>query len=274
MTKTWFITGASRGFGRIWTEAALKRGDRVAATARNPQALAALRESAGDRLLPLSLDVTDRAAVVAAVDRAHEHFGTLDIVVNNAGYGLFGAAEDITEEQARAQLDTNVLGTLWVTQAALPHLRAAGAGHIINVSSIAGIVAWPLLSVYHASKFAVEGLSEALAQEVAAFGIKVTMVEPGAYATDWSGSSSIRATPSAPYQDLTDQIAAISAATPQADPAATARAILELVDTAEPPLRLFLGQAPLSMAEATYAGRLAEWQKWNHLAVLAQNFAE
>jgi NAD(P)-dependent dehydrogenase (short-subunit alcohol dehydrogenase family) len=212
--------------------------------------------------------------VVAAVDRAHEHFGTLDIVVNNAGYGLFGAAEDITEEQARQQLDTNVLGTLWVTQAALPHLRTAGAGHIINVSSIAGIVAWPLLSLYHASKFAVEGLSEALAQEVAAFGIKVTIVEPGAYATDWSGSSSVRATPSPAYQDLAAQIAAISAATPQADPATTAQVILELVDTAEPPLRLFLGDTPLPIAQATYAGRLAEWEKWNHLATLGQNPTE
>ncbi|GAA1312779.1 SDR family NAD(P)-dependent oxidoreductase [Planotetraspora silvatica] len=242
----------------------------MAATIRDPQVLVEMKERTDDRLLPLALDVTDRAAVVAAVDRAHEHFGTLDIVVNNAGYGLFGAAEDITEEQARKQLDTNVLGTLWVTQAALPHLRAAGAGHIINVSSIAGIVAWPLLSVYHASKFAVEGLSEALAQEVAAFGIKVTIVEPAAYATDWSGSSSIRATPSPAYQDLIAQRAAISAAAPQADPAATAQVILELVDTAEPPLRLFLGGAALSMAQATYAGRLAEWEKWNHLSALAQ----
>jgi len=230
MTKTWFITGASRGFGRLWAEAALKRGDRVAATVRDPQVLAEMKERADDRLLPLALDVTDRAAVVAAVDRAHEHFGTLDIVVNNAGYGLFGAAEDITEEQARKQVDTNVFGTLWVTQAALPHLRAAGAGHIINVSSIAGIVAWPLLSIYHASKFAVEGLSEALAKEVAAFGIKVTIVEPAAYATDWSGSSSIRATPSPAYQDLTARRTAISAAAPQADPAATAQVIMELVD--------------------------------------------
>lgn len=274
MMKTWFVTGASRGFGRIWTEAALNRGDRVAATARDPKALAALREAAGDRLLPLSLDVTDRAAVVAAVDRAHEDFGTLDIVVNNAGYGLFGATEDITEEQARRQLDTNVLGTFWVTQAALPHLRTAGAGHIINVSSIGGIVAWPFLSLYNASKFAVEGFSEGLAKEIATFGVKVTIVEPGPYATDWDGSSSIRATPSPAYQHLAAQMAALSAATPQGDPATTAQAILELVDTAEPPLRLFLGDTPLPIAQETYAERLAEWQKWNHLSTLAQNPTE
>ncbi|MGW5365122.1 SDR family NAD(P)-dependent oxidoreductase [Actinopolymorpha pittospori] len=272
--RTWFITGASRGFGRIWAEAALNRGDRVAATARDARTLTALGQIAGDRVLPLSLDVTDRAAVVAAVERAHEYFGTLDIVVNNAGHGLFGAVEDVTEEQTRRQFDTNVLGTVWVTQAALPHLRTAGAGHIINVSSIGGIVAWPFLSLYNASKFAVEGFSEGLAKEIAPFGVKLTIVEPGPYATDWGGSSSIQATTSPAYAGLAARMAAIDAATPQGDPAATAQAILELVDTAEPPLRLFLGDTPLPIAVKTYAERLAEWQKWSHVSTLAQKLAD
>ncbi|MFJ4851094.1 MULTISPECIES: SDR family NAD(P)-dependent oxidoreductase [unclassified Streptomyces] len=270
MTKVWFITGASRGFGRIWAEAALSRGDLVAATARDTRALEALREKAGDRLLPLPLDVTDRSAAVEAVDRAHSYFGRLDVVVNNAGYGLFGAVEDIGEEQARRQMDTNVLGTLWVTQAALPHLRAAGTGHIINVSSVGGVVAWPLFALYNATKFAVEGLSEGLAKEVAGFGIKVTMVEPGFYATDWGRSSSVQAHPSPAYEALTEERAALGASVPQGDPTATAPAILELVDSSEPPLRLFLGDGPLTLAKAAYAQRLAEWEKWNHLAVLAQ----
>src|SRR5919112_3363271 len=139
MAKVWFITGTSKGFGRIWAEAALDRGDRVAATARDASSLDALVESYGDAVLPIALDVTDKAAVDAAVARAHDHFGRLDVVVNNAGYGLFGAIEELTEAQARAQIETNLFGPLWVTKAVLPILRAQGAGHIIQVSTIGGI---------------------------------------------------------------------------------------------------------------------------------------
>ena len=180
MSKTWFITGTSRGFGREWAIAALERGDKVAATAREVSSLDDLAQKYGGALLPIALDVTDRAADFAAVARAHDHFGGLDIVVNNAGYGHFGMIEEITEEEARAQIETNLFGALWVTQAALPILREQGSGHIIQVSSIGGISAFPRVGIYHASKWGLEGLSQALAQEVAGFGVHVTLVEPGA----------------------------------------------------------------------------------------------
>ena len=180
-SKTWFITGTSRGFGREWTEAALARGDRVAATARNTDSLDDLVQQYGDAILPIALDVNDRAADFAAVKQAHDHFGRLDIVVNNAGYGHFGFVEEITEEEARAQIETNLFGALWITQAALPFLREQGSGHIIQVSSIGGISAFPLVGIYHASKWGLEGFSQALAQEVADFDIHVTLVDPGGF---------------------------------------------------------------------------------------------
>ena len=199
--KTWFITGASRGFGHAWAAAALARGDRVAATARNPQTLKDLAESYGDRVLPLALDVTDRAAVFAAVAQAARTFGGLDVVVNNAGYGLFGMVEETTEEQARAQLETNFFGALWVTQAALPVLRGQGSGHLIQVSSIGGVAAVPTLGLYNASKWALEAFSQSLAQEVADFGIKVTLIEPGGFSTDWGGSSAKHSSELLAYQE-------------------------------------------------------------------------
>src|SRR5919206_3267469 len=177
--KTWFITGASRGFGREWAIAALERGDSVAATARDTSTLEDLADEYGDRFLPLHLDVTDRAADFAAVQRAHEHFGRLDVVVNNAGYGHFGLVEELTEDEARAQLETNLFGALWVTQAALPIMREQRSGHIIQVSSIGGGEAFPTVGLYNASEWGVEGFSQALAGEVAPFGVKVTIVEPG-----------------------------------------------------------------------------------------------
>src|SRR3954463_12464562 len=194
MARTWFITGTSRGFGREWATAALERGDRVAATARNVSSLDDLVEKYGDAILPIELDVTDREADFAAVTLAHETFGQLDVVVNNAGYGHFGFIEEITEQEARAQLETNLFGALWVTQAALPYLRAQNSGHIIQVSSIGGISAFPNIGIYNASKWALEGFSQALAQEVADFGIKVTLIEPTGYSTDWGGPSAKTAT--------------------------------------------------------------------------------
>src|SRR6201994_203186 len=166
MSKVWFITGTSKGFGRIWAEAALRRGDRVVATARNADTLAALAEEFGDLALPLARDVTDKAAVDAAVAQAHAHFGRLDVVVNNAGYGLFGTIEEVSEQQARDQIETNLFGALWVTKAAVPLMRAQGSGHVIQVSSIGGITAFPNIGLYHASKWGLEGFSQALAAEV------------------------------------------------------------------------------------------------------------
>jgi NAD(P)-dependent dehydrogenase (short-subunit alcohol dehydrogenase family) len=195
MAPVWFITGASKGFGRIWAEAALERGDKVAATARDTAALADLADRYGDDVLPIRLDVTDSAADAAAVEQAHDHFGRLDVVVNNAGYGLFGTIEELTEEQARAQIETNLFGALWVTKAAIPLMREQGSGHIIQVSSVGGVNAFPLLGLYHASKWGLEAFSQPLAAEVAGFGIKVTIVEPTGYTTDWAGVSAVYADP-------------------------------------------------------------------------------
>jgi NAD(P)-dependent dehydrogenase (short-subunit alcohol dehydrogenase family) len=274
--KTWFITGTSRGFGREWAIAALERGDRVAATARDLATLDELVAKYGDAVLPIRLDVTDRDAATAAVRQAHERFGRLDVVVNNAGYGQFGMVEEISEGEIRAQLETNLLGALWVTQAALPFLREQGSGHILQVSSIGGVSAFPSTGAYHASKWALEGLSQSLAQEVAGFGIKVTLVEPSGYATDWSGSSAKRATALPAYDGVREQAAASRAqrfTSGPGDPAATSVAILHLVDTPEPPLRLFLGVAPLGIATADYESRLALWHDWQPVAAAAQGGA-
>jgi NAD(P)-dependent dehydrogenase (short-subunit alcohol dehydrogenase family) len=273
--KTWFITGTSRGFGREWAIAALDRGDRVAATARDIASLRDVLAEYGEAILPIPLDVTDREAVLAAVRQAHEAFGRLDVVVNNAGYGQFGMVEEISEPEIRAQLETNLLGALWVTQAALPYLRAQGGGHILQVSSIGGISAFPNTGAYHASKWALEGLSQSLAQEVAGFGIKVTLVEPSGYATDWAGPSAKHATVLPAYEPVHQQAAAARARRFRpGDPAATRDAVLRLVDSPAPPLRLFLGEAPLGIATADYESRLAAWREWQPVAVAAQGEKE
>ena len=269
MSKVWFITGTSKGFGRIWAEAALERGDRVAATARNPATLDGLAERHGDAVLALELDVTDKAQADAAVAQAHERFGRLDVVVNNAGFGLFGAIEEVSEEQARAQIETNVFGALWVTKAALPLLREQGSGHIIQVSSISGVQAFPGIGLYHASKWALEGFSQSLAAEVADFGIHVTLVEPTGYPTDWSGPSAVQADRLPAYNAMRAARQAGRSQWKPADPQATGPAILELVDAEQPPLRCFFGETPLSIIEPEYAQRLEQWHQWQWLAELA-----
>jgi NAD(P)-dependent dehydrogenase (short-subunit alcohol dehydrogenase family) len=270
--KTWFITGASRGFGREWAIAALGRGDSVAATARDTSTLDDLVEKYGERLLPVKLDVTDRAADFAAVKEAHDRFGRLDVVINNAGYGHFGMIEELSEADARGQIETNLFGALWVTQAALPYLRAQGSGHIIQVSSIGGISAFPMVGIYHASKWALEGFSQALSQEIADFGIKVTLVEPGGFSTDWSGPSAKRSEQLPVYDDFREKAQQWRAQRNAApgDPEASAAAILRVVDADEPPLRVFFGAAPLEIAERDYASRLETWRAWQDVAELAQ----
>src|ERR1700744_2121109 len=270
--KTWFITGTSRGFGREWAIAALDRGDKVAATARNTATLDELVAKYGAAILPIKLDVTDREADFAAVRQAHEHFGRLDIVVNNAGYGHFGMVEEVSEAEIRAQLETNVLGALWVTQAALPYLREQRGGHIIQVSSIGGVSAFMNTGAYHASKWALEGFSQSLSQEVAEFGVKVTLVEPAGYSTDWSGSSAKRSTQLPAYDKAREDAAASRARrfTAPGNPVATREAILTLVDSDNPPLRLFLGESPIRIAVADYGSRLATWAQWQQVAAAAQ----
>ena len=202
MSKIWLITGTSSGFGRSFAEAALQRGDKVVATARKPEVLDDLTERHGDAVRALTLDVTDRAEVASVVEQAIDAFGRLDVVVNNAGYGLQGAIEEVSEQEARDQMETNVFGLLWVTQAVLPQMRAQGSGHIINLSSIGGIAAFPGLGIYNASKWAVEALGESLAAEVAGFGIKVTNVEPSGFRTKWNNASMANATPMADYDKV------------------------------------------------------------------------
>lgn len=262
MGKTWFITGTSRGFGRTWTHAALQRGDRVAAAARDTATLNDLAGQFGDAILPIELDVTNRAAAFVAVQQAHAHFGRLDVVVNNAGYGHFGFTEEITETEARAQLETNLFGALWVTQAAIPLLRAQGGGHILQVSSVGGLVAFPGLAIYHASKWALEGLSEALAQETASAGIKVTLIEPSGYATDWSGSSAVHSSPHPAYQTFRDATDRARATVTLPDPDDTINAVLAVVDAPSPPLRLLLGGLAYDLVQGTYARRQQIWAEW------------
>jgi NAD(P)-dependent dehydrogenase (short-subunit alcohol dehydrogenase family) len=263
--RTWFITGASRGFGRSFAEAALSAGDRVAATARDTSDLDELVEEHGDAVLPVELEVTDRDACFRAVGEADEHFGRLDVVVNNAGYGVSGAIEELSEDQARRQIEVNLLGALWVTQAALPILREQRSGWIVQVSSIGGLAAFPLTGIYHASKWGLEGFSETLRQEVAPFGIKVLMVEPSAFRTDWAGSSMTRATPLEAY-DQVDFIAERRRAQAEdnngkqpGNPELAAKALLETLDREDPPFRLLLGNTAYDVAVDRYEKRLAEF---------------
>jgi NAD(P)-dependent dehydrogenase (short-subunit alcohol dehydrogenase family) len=263
--KNWLITGAARGFGRVWTVAALERGDKVAATARDVRALDPLVEAWGEAVLPIELDVTDRDAAFAAAAKAHGHFGSLDVVVNNAGYGLFGMVEEVTAEQARLQIETNLLGPLWMTQAVLPLLRGQGHGHVIQVSSVGGVFALPGLGLYHASKWGLEGMTSSLAMEVRPFGIKVTLVEPAGYATDWQGPSAALAEKLPAYDEFRASMP-ISASARRGDPQATAEAILAVVDAEQPPLRIFLGDQPLPLMRTEYARRIAEWQEWDEIS--------
>jgi len=270
MSKTIFITGASRGFGKIWAEAFLKRGDKVIATARNLDALNDLVEQYGANILPIKLDVNERAADFAAITKAKAHFGTIDVLINNAGYGLFGAIEETSEQEARGQIETNVFGLLWLTQAVLPVMREQGHGHIIQVSSVLGITTLPVLGLYNASKFAVEGLTETLATEVAGFGIKVSLIEPNGYSTDWAGASAAQAASIAAYDGVKAFLQAGMADTDAfGNPLATVDAVLQLIDNPTPPLRLFLGKAALPWVKQAYADKLASWEEWNHVATAA-----
>jgi NAD(P)-dependent dehydrogenase (short-subunit alcohol dehydrogenase family) len=268
--KVWFISGASRGFGRLWALAALQRGDRVAAAARDIATLEDLVAQFGPAVQPIRLDVTDRAAAVAAVEFATEALGRIDVLVNNAGYGQLGFVEEISEQEARDQFDVNVFGALWLTQAALPIMREQRSGHIIQVSSIGGVTSFAGGGMYSASKWALEGFSQALAWEAAPLGIRVTLVEPGSYSTGWRDATR-RAAPIEDYGAL-HRIAdvAIGDKLPtRHDPKAAAEALLALVDATDTPLRVFLGSDPLDIAEVEYGHRLAQWRRWQSFAIHA-----
>ena len=270
-SKVWFITGASRGFGRIWAEAALKRGDKVAATARKLADVAYLKEDFGDAVLPLTLDVADAEQAQHAIRQAHAHFGKLDVVLNNAGYALVGTVEEASEADVRALFDTNYFGMLHVIKAALPLLRQQGSGHIVGVSSTLGIIAMPLIGFYSTTKWAVEALHESLANEVKAFGVKVTLIEPGAYATEFGSPASLKQSEGMEvYGPLRQRIFERLATQERGDPQATADAVLKMVDAEEPPLRMILGNKNLPVARAAYADRLATWEVWEAISNAAQ----
>ncbi|MGW3352391.1 SDR family NAD(P)-dependent oxidoreductase [Nonomuraea rubra] len=274
MSKVWFVTGSSRGLGRQFVQAALSRGDRVAAAARSTASLDDLVAAHGDAVLPLAMDVTDKAAVFESVKRAREHFGRLDVIVNNAGFAQIGAVEELTEQQLRDQMETNLFGAVWVVQAALPYLREQRSGHIVQLSSAAGVIAMPLGGAYHASKWALEGLNEALAGEVAGFGVKVTIVEPGGFATrDGRNPDPLAnghlAQPDPAYDDLRRRLGAVAGKQPAGDPAAAAQALLKLADLDNPPLRVLFGQGFYPMIQQAYADRLKMWDDWQDLAAEA-----
>ncbi|NLU73307.1 SDR family NAD(P)-dependent oxidoreductase [Streptomyces sp. HNM0575] len=266
MTRTWLITGASRGFGRCLAEAAAQAGDRVAASARRPEQLDDLVARFGGRVRAIALDVTDPAAARAAVERTVAEFGSLDVVVNNAGYANSAPIEEMAEDDFRAQIETNLFGVVNVTRAALPVLRAQRSGTFVQFSSVGGRVGGsPGMGAYQTAKFAVEGFSEVLANEVAPFGVRVVIVEPGAFRTDWQGASMVRHEVGIDYEPSVGAFHRMRDETDGAqagDPARAARIILDVVGSEDAPRRLVLGGDAVSAVLASAAERTAETEKW------------
>ena len=269
--KTWFVTGASSGFGMAFARRALVQGDNVVATARTPGRLDALVASASDRVLALKLDVTRAGDAAAAVAAAVQRFGRLDVVVNNAGYGIVGAVEETPEQELRAQLETNFFGAVAVIQAALPQLRQQRAGAIVNISSMGGQMSFAGFGAYSASKFALEGLSEALAQEVAPFGIKVLIVEPGAFRTEFATSDALKHMPVMnAYQDTvggTREFARSMNGTQAGDPMKAAQAVSLALEAERTPLRLALGADAIDAIRGHSQQMLADLAAWQHVAL-------
>jgi len=271
MPENWFITGCSTGLGRALAEAVLDRGLRAVVTARDPARVADLVERHGERALALPLDVTDHAQVVDAVKRAETAFGRIDVLVNNAGYGYLAAIEEGEDDEVRKLFDANVFGLADVTRAVLPGMRARRSGHVVNVSSLGGLAAFGATGYYHATKFAVEGLSESLAAEVAPLGIKVTIVEPAAFRTNWSGPSMRQsATHLDDYAETAGARRAATTATyghQPGDPVRAAEAILTAVDAEEPPLRLLLGKAAYDIATARLDTLRTGFDAWREVTL-------
>ena len=261
--RVWLITGASRGLGRAFAQAALESGDAVVLTARDPSMLDDLVNRHPGTTLALALDVTDRAAARRVVEDAVARFGHLDVLVNCAGYGLHAAIEETTETEAREQMETNFFGALWVTQAALPVMRRQRSGHIVQVSSAAGGTGFPMVGLYCASKFALEGMAEALALEVAPFGIAVTILVPSDFRTGFRAACHRREAPIAEYGEEfaanLEEMAAHHSGSEAGDPDRAARAVIDLVDGREPPLRLLLGNMAFDVLTAHHRRQLGEW---------------
>ena len=259
--RVWFITGCSTGFGRLLAEEVLQSGGKVIATARNVEQIADLEQKFPAAAKALPLDVTDFAQIDSTVAAAIRHFGHIDVLVNNAGYGIAGAIEEISEEESRPLFETNVFGLLRVTQAVLPHLRQRRSGHILNLSSVAGFVSTAGMGYYNATKFAVEGLSEALAAELAPLGIYVTLIEPGPFRTDFLGRSGKLAAHRIADYDATAGKARLyyvdQAGKQKGDPLRAVQAMIQVVESPDPPLRLLLGLNALQRVR----GKIDTWQK-------------
>ncbi|TRX54343.1 SDR family NAD(P)-dependent oxidoreductase [Fulvivirga sp. M361] len=269
--KVWFITGSSRGFGRIWTEAALERGDKVVATARKLSSIADLQKKYGESVLTLELDVTKPDQVKTTIIQAHAHFGKLDVILNNAGYSLVGTVEEARLDDVRALYDTNLFGTLSVVQAVLPFLRKQGNGHIIGVSSSLGHESMPVIGYYCSTKWAYEAIHESLAAEIKAFGIKVSLIEPGAYATEFGSPESLKMSEGLDiYNDFKEQFVNGLRNMERGNPNATPEAIFKVVDAEQPPLRLLLGDQALPSVRRAYNERLATWEEWKEVSNAVQ----
>jgi NAD(P)-dependent dehydrogenase (short-subunit alcohol dehydrogenase family) len=268
MQRVWFITGASTGFGRVLAEEVLRTGGKVIATARNVDKVADLEDQYPETAKALRLDVTDAGQVESAVTQSFAHFGHVDVLVNNAGYGVAGAVEEVSEAEFMPMFETNVFGLLKVTRAFLPHLRRQRSGHILNLSSIGGLIGGPGIGMYNATKFAVEGISEALAAEVAPLGIRVTIIEPGPFRTDFLGRSGVIAETRITDYDGTAanmrQYFSENNGKQKGDPMRAVQAMIQVVESPDPPLHLLLGGSALQRFRAklrSWEKEIAEWER-------------
>jgi NAD(P)-dependent dehydrogenase (short-subunit alcohol dehydrogenase family) len=264
-SRVWLITGSSTGIGRALAEAALAQGDRVIATARNPNKIQDLEQQYPQTAKAVRLDVTDPATIQTAVQSGLETFGRIDVLVNNAGYGLMGAIEEVSDQQVRDQFETNFFGLLNVTRAVIPVLRKQNSGHIVNISSIAGRLTSPMLGLYCASKFAVEGLSETLAQELEAFGIHVTLIEPGGFGTDFSSRSLVTAAQKPEYASIREQFVQFAAEQPRGHVPTGVQSILKVVRLSQPPLRLGIGPGVLPTLVQKLSSDIEEYQRFEDI---------
>jgi NAD(P)-dependent dehydrogenase (short-subunit alcohol dehydrogenase family) len=268
--KTWFITGVSSGFGRALAEALVSRGERVVGTLRNEDQRTQFEALSPGKSLGYLLDVRDHDAVRRVVAQIEEEVGAIDVLVNNAGYGYEGSVEEATPGAIRAQFDVNLFGAVSVLQAVLPFMRSRRTGHILNVTSMGGLMTFPGVGVYNASKFALEGINEALASEVRQFGIKVTAIEPGAFRTDWAGRSMTRASRTiSDYASLLEPISASRAARSgkqPGDPARAALAIIKVVESEHPPVHLLLGTDAVKFVREKIATLTKEIDDWESLS--------
>jgi NAD(P)-dependent dehydrogenase (short-subunit alcohol dehydrogenase family) len=271
MSKVWFITGSSRGLGRSLAEAVLESGARLVATARKPEQLRDLQERYPERVRTLPLDVTDPEAARQAIAAAVDAFGRIDVLVNNAGYGNMGSIEDTPEEDFRAQVETNLFGVVNVTRAALPQLRKQRSGHVLQISSIGGRIGSPGIGAYQTAKWGVEGFSEVLAKEVGPLGVKVTIIEPGGFRTDWAGDS-MRVFENHPDYTSVNELTRFvrdSSGLQKGDPVRAAQIMLQIAAMDSPPLRLLLGADAVNYAEQADLARMASDRQWRELSLSA-----